>query len=123
MVSSLGVGIFIDRRGGRDVAAGLSIRRTPYDSTTPANCPAPDLLTLLLLQIDKGILIVRFELPFNIWCGTCDAHIGAGVRYNAEKKKEGNYLSTPIYGFRCKCHLCSGWFEIRTDPKVRLIVV
>lgn len=46
------------------------------------------------------------------------AHIGAGVRYNAQKKKVGNYYSTPIYGFRCKCHLCSGWFEIRTDPKV-----
>lgn len=41
-----------------------------------------------------------------------------GVRYNAEKKKIGNYHSTPIYSFRCKCHLCSGWFEIQTDPKV-----
>ncbi|KAG8935519.1 hypothetical protein FRC02_007878 [Tulasnella sp. 418] len=66
---------------------------------------------------DQGILIVRFELPFNIWCGTCNAHIGMGVRYNAEKKKIGNYYSTPIYSFRCKCHLCSGWFEIQTDPK------
>jgi len=50
--------------------------------------------------------------------GTCDNHIGMGVRYNAEKKKIGNYYSTPIYSFRCKCHLCSGWFEIQTDPKV-----
>ena len=41
-----------------------------------------------------------------------------GVRYNAEKKKVGNYYSTPIYSFRCKCHLCDGWFEIETDPKV-----
>ena len=41
-----------------------------------------------------------------------------GVRYNAEKKKIGNYYSTPIYSFRCKCHLCSGWFEIHTDPQV-----
>ncbi|OSX59036.1 hypothetical protein POSPLADRAFT_1151380 [Postia placenta MAD-698-R-SB12] len=40
-----------------------------------------------------------------------------GVRYNAEKKKIGNYFSTPIYSFRCKCHLCDGWFEIQTDPK------
>jgi hypothetical protein len=30
----------------------------------------------------------------------------------------GNYYSTPIYAFRCKCHLCSGWFEFRTDPQV-----
>jgi len=42
-----------------------------------------------------------------------------GVRYNAEKKKVGNYYSTPIFSFRCKCHLCDGWFEIQTDPKVR----
>ena len=50
--------------------------------------------------------------------GTCNNHIGMGVRYNAEKKKIGNYYSTPIYSFRCKCHLCDGWFEIHTDPKV-----
>jgi coiled-coil domain-containing protein 130 len=68
-------------------------------------------------KINQGILIVRFELPFNIWCGTCNNHIGMGVRYNAEKKKIGNYYSTPIYSFRCKCHLCDGWFEIQTDPK------
>ncbi|WVW87006.1 hypothetical protein I302_109062 [Kwoniella bestiolae CBS 10118] len=74
-------------------------------------------------DIDKGILVVRFELPFNIWCGTCNAHIGAGVRYNARKQKVGNYFSTPVYGFRCKCHLCDGWFEIRTDPKNAAYVV
>ncbi|WWD20247.1 hypothetical protein CI109_104723 [Kwoniella shandongensis] len=74
-------------------------------------------------DIDKGILIVRFELPFNIWCGSCNAHLGAGVRYNAQKRKVGNYFSTPIYAFRCKCHLCSGWFEIRTDPKNAAYVV
>ncbi|KAH8977698.1 DUF572-domain-containing protein [Lactarius hatsudake] len=48
-------------------------------------------------KIDQGILITRFELPFNIWCGTCNAHIGMGVRYNAEKKKIGMYYSTPIF--------------------------
>ncbi|KAJ9112562.1 hypothetical protein QFC19_000579 [Naganishia cerealis] len=74
-------------------------------------------------DIDKGILVVRFELPFNIWCGSCNAHLGAGVRYNAQKIKVGNYYSTPIYGFRCKCHLCSGWFEIRTDPQNARYVV
>jgi len=47
-----------------------------------------------------------------------------GVRYNAEKKKVGNYYSTPIFSFRCKCHLCDGWFEIQTDPKnTRYVVV
>lgn len=40
-----------------------------------------------------------------------------GVRYNAEKRKVGAYLSTPIHEFRMKCHLCDQYFEIRTDPK------
>jgi coiled-coil domain-containing protein 130 len=73
-------------------------------------------------KLGEGILIARFELPFNIWCGGCNAHIGQGVRYNAEKKRVGNYYSTPIYSFRCKCHLCSHWFEIHTDPKVRTLL-
>ncbi|KAF8518189.1 hypothetical protein JB92DRAFT_2119394 [Gautieria morchelliformis] len=72
-------------------------------------------------KIDQGILITRFELPFNIWC--CNNHIGMGVRYNAEKRKVGMYYSTPIYAFRCKCHLCDGWFEIRTDPQNTRYVV
>ncbi|CAE6375944.1 unnamed protein product [Rhizoctonia solani] len=74
-------------------------------------------------KLDQGILITRFELPFNIWCGGCDAHIGMGVRYNAEKRKVGSYYSTPIFAFRCKCHLCSHWFEIRTDPQNTRYVV
>ncbi|EPS97243.1 hypothetical protein FOMPIDRAFT_1061886 [Fomitopsis schrenkii] len=74
-------------------------------------------------KLDQGILITRFELPFNIWCGTCNNHIGMGVRYNAEKKKIGNYYSTPIFSFRCKCHLCDGWFEIQTDPQNTRYVV
>ncbi|KAF8622577.1 hypothetical protein AX15_006922 [Amanita polypyramis BW_CC] len=74
-------------------------------------------------KLDQGILIARFELPFNIWCDTCNNHIGMGVRYNAEKKKIGSYYSTPIYSFRCKCHLCDGWFEIQTDPKNTRYVV
>ena len=41
-----------------------------------------------------------------------------GVRYNAEKKRVGNYYTTPIYRFRMKCHLCDNHFEIETDPKV-----
>ncbi|KAL7425022.1 Protein saf4 [Cryptotrichosporon argae] len=74
-------------------------------------------------DIDKGVLVVRFELPFNIWCDHCNNHIGAGVRYNAQKRKVGNYYSTPIFAFRCKCHLCSGWFEIQTDPQNAAYVV
>ncbi|KAI9346724.1 CWC16 protein [Zopfochytrium polystomum] len=68
-------------------------------------------------KLDQGILVVRFEMPYNIWCGGCEKHIGKGVRYNAEKKKIGKYYSTPIYSFRMKCHLCNNWIEIHTDPK------
>ena len=68
-------------------------------------------------KLNQGILIVRFELPFNIWCSSCNNHIGQGVRFNAEKKRIGNYYSTPIWSFRMKCHLCSAWFEIKTDPE------
>ena len=75
-------------------------------------------------KLDQGILIVRFELPFNIWCGSCSKHIGQGVRFNAEKKRIGNYYSTPIWSFRMKCHLCSAWFEIKTDPEnTRYVIV
>ncbi|KAI8641161.1 CWC16 protein [Parasitella parasitica] len=74
-------------------------------------------------KLDEGILIVRFELPFNIWCSGCENHIGQGVRYNAQKKQIGKYYSTPILQFRMKCHLCDNWIEIHTDPKNTAYVV
>ncbi|XP_020786501.1 probable splicing factor YJU2B [Boleophthalmus pectinirostris] len=68
-------------------------------------------------KLSQGILIIRFEMPYNIWCDGCKNHIGMGVRYNAEKKKVGNYYSTPIYRFRMKCHLCVNYIEMQTDPQ------
>ncbi|CAG2202464.1 CCDC130 [Mytilus edulis] len=68
-------------------------------------------------KLGQGILVIRFELPYNIWCGGCNSPVGMGVRYNAEKSKVGNYYTTPIYKFRMKCHLCDNYFEIQTDPK------
>lgn len=62
-------------------------------------------------------------MPFNIWCLGCDNHIGMGVRFNAEKKTIGKYLSTPLFSFRMKCHLCSNWIEIHTDPKTSSYLV
>lgn len=67
-------------------------------------------------KIHLGIIIIRFEMPYNIWCDGCKNHIGMGVRYNAEKTKVGMYYTTPIYKFRMKCHLCDNHFEIQTDP-------
>lgn len=68
-------------------------------------------------KLDQGILIIRFELPFNIWCNGCNNHVGMGVRYNAQKSKVGMYYTTPLYKFRMKCHLCDNHFEIQNDPK------
>lgn len=70
-------------------------------------------------KISSGILTVRFELPFAVWCTHCTppAIVGQGVRFNAQKKKVGNYYSTPIWQFRMKHSACGGWWEIRTDPK------
>ena len=45
------------------------------------------------------------------------------MRFNAEKKKVGNYYSSPIYSFRMKHTDCGGWIEIRTDPKNTAYVV
>eukprot|EP00771_Trimastix_marina_P003127 gnl/Trimastix_PCT/4330.p1 GENE.gnl/Trimastix_PCT/4330~~gnl/Trimastix_PCT/4330.p1 ORF type:complete len:320 (+),score=53.15 gnl/Trimastix_PCT/4330:40-999(+) len=65
----------------------------------------------------EGILIIRFEMPWNMYCAGCGRHIAQGVRYNAQKKVVGNYFSTKILNFRFRCHLCENWIEIQTDPK------
>lgn len=72
-------------------------------------------------KIDKGIIIIRFEMPYNIWCDGCKNHIGMGVRYNAEKTKVGMYYTTPVYEFKMKCHLCDNHFVIRADPAVSIL--
>ncbi|PQE26887.1 hypothetical protein CJF31_00003609 [Rutstroemia sp. NJR-2017a BVV2] len=76
-------------------------------------------------KISQGILTVRFEMPYPIWCTNCPKPtiIGQGVRFNAEKKKVGNYHSSPIFSFRMKHVACGGWIEIRTDPKNTAYVV
>lgn len=72
-----------------------------------------------------GTQTVRFEMPFAVWCHTCEPHaiIGQGVRFNAEKKKIGYYYSTPIWQFRLKHVACGGFIEIKTDPKETAYVV
>ena len=73
----------------------------------------------------QGILTVRFEMPYAVWCGHCPKPtvIGQGVRFNAEKKKVGMYYSTPIWSFRMNHAVCGGTIEIRTDPKTTRYVV
>lgn len=72
-----------------------------------------------------GILTVRFEMPFPIWCASCPKPtiIGQGVRFNAEKKRAGSYYTTPIWSFRFRHVDCGGWIEMRTDPKNTAYVV
>ena len=76
----------------------------------------------------EGILTIRFEMPYNVRCLGCGNHIAKGVRFNAEKKTIGKYLSTNILSFRFLCHCEDGtsrtsrltnphWIEIQTDPK------
>lgn len=68
-------------------------------------------------KLDQGILIIRFEMPFNVWCGGCSSMIGKGVRFNAEKKQVGNYYSTKIWSFSMKSPCCQHEIVIHTDPK------
>ena len=65
----------------------------------------------------EGFLTVRFEAPFSICCNHCGGYIGQGVRFNAEKRKIGNYYTTPILSFRMKHSVCNNYIEIHTDPK------
>ncbi|KAL9646907.1 hypothetical protein ABK040_013766 [Willaertia magna] len=65
----------------------------------------------------EGILVIRFELPYNAICTSCNCNIGAGTRFNAEKQQDGNYLSSPIYKFSMKCPNCKELMIIHTDPK------
>ncbi|KAL8112125.1 hypothetical protein AgCh_019720 [Apium graveolens] len=68
-------------------------------------------------KLDQGILIIRFEMPYNIWCGGCNSMIAKGVRFNAEKKQVGNYHSTKIWSFTMKSACCRHEIVIQTDPK------
>ncbi|KAI8464331.1 MAG: hypothetical protein J3K34DRAFT_474422 [Monoraphidium minutum] len=73
-------------------------------------------------KIGEGILIIRFEVPFNIWCGKCGEHIAQGVRFNAEKKQVGSYHSTKVWSFTMRHH-CGCRIVIETDPKLAEYIV
>ena len=94
-------------------------RYYPPDASNPPTFNQSHPLGARANKISKGILTVRFELPFAVWCQHCkpEAIVGQGVRFNAEKKKVGNYHSTPIWSFRVKHTACGGEWEIRTDPQ------
>eukprot|EP01068_Selenidium_serpulae_P003929 Selendium_serpulae@DN3346_c0_g1_i2.p1 len=68
-------------------------------------------------KIGQGILVIRFEMPFKVWCLGCNAITAKGVRFNAEKKCVGNYFTTKIWEFSMKCYHCDTRYKIRTDPE------
>jgi coiled-coil domain-containing protein 130 len=70
-------------------------------------------------KIDQGIMVVRFELPWSTFCIKCERLLAKGVRFNAEKKKCGNYFSTTIWSFKMTCPSCSNPLEVQTDPQNR----
>jgi coiled-coil domain-containing protein 130 len=72
-----------------------------------------------------GILTVRFEMPFAVWCDSCPKPtvIGQGVRFNAQKRRAGSYYTSPIYSFTLRHAACGGAIEIRTDPANTAYVV
>ncbi|XP_077185917.1 putative splicing factor YJU2B isoform X2 [Paroedura picta] len=73
----------------------------------PGSSPRASSSSGLKCPITSGATDARTTLA---WVGV------RGVRYNAEKKKVGNYYTTPIYRFRMKCHLCPNHIEMQTDP-------
>eukprot|EP01065_Artemidia_motanka_P032341 TRINITY_DN39353_c0_g1_i1.p1 TRINITY_DN39353_c0_g1~~TRINITY_DN39353_c0_g1_i1.p1 ORF type:complete len:407 (+),score=113.04 TRINITY_DN39353_c0_g1_i1:82-1302(+) len=70
-----------------------------------------------LKKMQEGILLVRFEMPFDVWCDGCGELISMGVRFGeCEKTRRGNYFSTPLYRFRIRHH-CGQWLCIENDPR------
>uniref|UniRef100_A0A061R9W8 Coiled-coil domain-containing protein 130 n=1 Tax=Tetraselmis sp. GSL018 TaxID=582737 RepID=A0A061R9W8_9CHLO len=68
-------------------------------------------------KTSQGVLTIRFEMPFNVWCDGCNHLIAKGVRFNAEKRQHGSYFSTKIWSFVMRSPCCSTEIEVRTDPK------
>jgi len=81
-------------------------------------------------NLHKGVLQIRFELPFKVQCLRCSKFLGQGTRYDADKKTVGKYFSTSLFQFEFRCgeivdpklsadhsaH-CNQRLVIRTDPE------
>ncbi|KAI3452985.1 hypothetical protein Pfo_009648 [Paulownia fortunei] len=70
-------------------------------------------------KIDQGILIIRFEMPFNVWCGGCVSMIAKCVRFNAEKSKWEiiTLQRYYIWSFTMTSACCKHEIVIQTDPQ------
>lgn len=65
-----------------------------------------------------GSIVVRFEMPFKIWCSGCspESVIDQGSRFNATKRQIGKFFTTPRYEFKMKHADCGKTISIQTDP-------
>lgn len=68
-------------------------------------------------RINEGILVVRFEMPFKVWCLGCSSIVAKGVRFNADKKCIGYFHSSKILEFSMTCYWCPQRFVIKADPE------
>jgi len=81
-------------------------------------------------NLHKGVLVIRFEIPFKVRCLRCENVIGIGTRFDADKQCVGQYHSTKIWQFSFICgHIvdpkvskdgsihCNNNLVMRTDPK------
>mmetsp|Transcript_12719 Transcript_12719/g.19129 ORF Transcript_12719/g.19129 Transcript_12719/m.19129 type:complete len:239 (+) Transcript_12719:59-775(+) len=60
--------------------------------------------------------VVRFELPYPIYCNGCHKRMDTGKRFNAKKKQIGMYHSSKIYLFTFTCKACPQRLAIKTNP-------
>lgn len=83
-------------------------------------------------NLNKGVLLIRFEVPFKVRCLRCQGVIEQGTRYDADKKCVGKYYSTKIWSFTMRCKkivgheksadgriYCNQQFVWKTDPENR----
>lgn len=74
---------------------------------------------ILPTNAKKKAKSARFEMPFDVWCTSCNKIITKGSRFNAKKQSDGEYLSTTIWKFLMKCEFCKSQIIMRTDPENR----
>ncbi|EZG67980.1 hypothetical protein GNI_065270 [Gregarina niphandrodes] len=65
-----------------------------------------------------GTVVVRFEMPYKVWCLNCNEILAKGVRFDARKKQAGSLgPGCPIFEFYMTCLFCKNPITIKTDPE------
>lgn len=67
--------------------------------------------------------VVRFEMPFHAWCTGCGSMLAKGIRFNATKRRTGEYHSSPIYSFTMRTACCSGELVMVVQPQAGDFVI